>query len=202
MELKLQGSDKTSVKVSDAAFGQVYNEALVHQAVVSYLAGARAGTRAQKSRAEVRGGGKKPWRQKGSGRARQGSIRSPLWRGGGRVHAAKPRDHSLKLNRKMYRSAIRSIFSELAREDRLIVLEPFELERPKTKELVGHLRGHGLADVLLVTTGVGEVLALAARNLPGVDVCEVEEVNPVNLMAFEKVALTLPALKRLEEWLA
>lgn len=202
MELKLQGGAAKSVKVSEATFAQPYNEPLVHQAVVSYLAGARAGTKAQKTRAQVRGGGRKPWKQKGTGRARHGSIRSPQWRGGGKIHAAVPRDHSVKLNRKMYRNAIRSIFSELVREDRIVVLESMALDKPKTKELVARLHEYGLGDVLVVVDKVEEALALSVRNLPDADACEVEELNPVSLLAFEKVAVTVPALKRIEEWLA
>lgn len=201
MQLKVHGGEKKSVKVSETAFGEGYNEPLVHQAVTAYLAGARAGTKAQKTRAAVRGGGKKPWRQKGTGRARAGSIRSPLWRGGGKTHAAAPRDHSVRLNRKMYRGALRSILSELVRQDRLVVLEDLKLERPRTRDLVSRLSEFGLVDVLIVAAEVGEALALAARNLPRVDVCEVGELDPVSLVAFEKVAVTVPALKRIEEWL-
>ncbi len=202
MELKLEDRARKKVTVAEAAFGQPYNEALVHQAVVSYLAGARAGTKAQKTRAKVRGGGKKPWRQKGTGRARAGSIRSPLWRGGGKIHAAQPRDHSVKLNRKMYRGAIRSIFSELARQERLVAFEGFDLEQPKTRDLVARLREHGLEDVLIVTAESSETLELAARNLPHVDVCDVAALDPVSLVAFDKVAVTVDALKKIEEWLA
>lgn len=202
MELKLQDKASKKVSVADAAFAQAYNESLVHQAVVSYMAGARAGTKAQKTRSAVRGGGKKPWRQKGTGRARAGSIRSPLWRGGGKIHAAAPRDHSVKLNRKMYRGAIRSIFSELARQDRLAVFEEFKLEQAKTRELVKQLAGHELADVLIVTAEFDENLALAARNLPRVDVTDVAGIDPVSLVAFEKVVVTVAALKQIEEWLA
>lgn len=201
MQLKVHGGEKKSVKVSETAFGEGYNEPLVHQAVTAYLAGARAGTKAQKTRAAVRGGGKKPWRQKGTGRARAGSIRSPLWRGGGKTHAAAPRDHSVRLNRKMYRGALRSILSELVRQDRLVVLEDLKLERPRTRDLVARLSEFGLVDVLIVAAEVGEALALAARNLPRVDVCEVGELDPVSLVAFDKVAVTVPALKRIEEWL-
>ncbi len=203
MQLKLRDKASKKVSVADAAFAQAYNESLVHQAVVSYMAGARAGTKAQKSRSAVRGGGKKPWRQKGTGRARAGSIRSPLWRGGGKIHAAAPRDHSVKLNRKMYRGAMRSIFSELARQDRLAVFEAFTLEQPRTRDLVAQLKERDLGeDVLIVTAEFEEALTLAARNLPKVDVCEVAAVDPVSLVAFEKVAVTVEALKKIEEWLA
>ncbi|HYW76395.1 MAG TPA: 50S ribosomal protein L4, partial [Gammaproteobacteria bacterium] len=160
MELKLQDQASKKVKVADAAFAQAYNESLVHQAVVSYMAGARAGTKAQKTRSAVRGGGKKPWRQKGTGRARAGSIRSPLWRGGGKIHAAAPRDHSVKLNRKMYRGAMRSILSELARQDRLAVFQDFKMDQPATKGLVKMLADHDLSDVLIITAEFDENLAL------------------------------------------
>jgi len=202
MEVKLQDQARKTVTLSEATFEQPYNEALVHQAVVSYLAGGRAGTKAQKTRAQVRGGGKKPWRQKGTGRARTGSIRSPLWRGGGRIFAAAPRDHSVKINRKMYRGALRSIFSELVRQERLVVFEEFGVENPKTRELVALLREHGLEDALIVTAEASESLELAARNLPRVDICDVAALDPVSLVAFKKVAVTIPALKQIEEWLA
>lgn len=202
MQLKLQDQASKKVEVADAAFAQAYNESLVHQAVVSYMAGARAGTKAQKTRSAVRGGGKKPWRQKGTGRARAGSIRSPLWRGGGKIHAAAPRDHAVKLNRKMYRGAMRSILSELARQERLVVFEDFKVEQPKTRDLVKQLASHDLADVLIVTAEFDENLALAARNLPRVDVSDVAGLDPVSLVAFDKVVVTVPALKQIEEWLA
>ncbi len=202
MELKIQGGADKAVKVSDATFAQAYNEPLIHQAVNAYLAGARAGTKAQKTRAMVSGGGKKPWKQKGTGRARAGSSRSPIWRGGGKTHAAVPRDHAVKLNRKMYRGALRSIFSELARDDRLVVFEQFELAEPKTRAVLALLGEYGLGeDALIVVTEVSEALALAVRNLPKVAVCEVAELDPVSLVAFEKVALTMGALKKIEEWL-
>jgi large subunit ribosomal protein L4 len=202
MELKLQDQASKTVAVADATFARSYNEALVHQAVVSYMAGARAGTKAQKTRSAVRGGGKKPWRQKGTGRARAGSIRSPLWRGGGRIHAASPRNHAVKLNRKMYRGAMRSIFSELARQDRLAVFESFKLEQPRTRDLVAQLKAQELSDVLIITAEFDENLTLAARNLPRVDTCEVTAIDPVSLIAFDKVAVTVEVLKRVEEWLA
>lgn len=202
MELKLQDQASKTVTVADEAFARSYNEALVHQAVVSYMAVARSGTKAQKTRSEVRGGGKKPWRQKGTGRARAGSIRSPLWRGGGRIHAASPRNHAVKINRKMYRGAMRSIFSELARQDRLVVFESFALEQPRTRDLVAHLKAQELSDVLIITAEFDENLTLAARNLPRVDACEVAAVDPVSLIAFDKVAVTVEALKQIEEWLA
>ncbi|HEX5313530.1 MAG TPA: 50S ribosomal protein L4 [Gammaproteobacteria bacterium] len=201
MELQIQGNGQKPIEVSEAAFGQAYNEPLIHQAVTAYLAGARAGSKAQKTRAAVRGGGRKPWRQKGTGRARAGSIRSPLWRGGGKIHAAAPRDHRVKLNRRMYRGAMRSLLSELARRDRLVILEDFAIERPKTAELAGRLREYGLVDVLIVTAQTSEALLLASRNLKAVDVRAVRELDPVSLIAFDKVAVTVPALRELEKWL-
>lgn len=187
--------------VADGAFGLAFNEDLVHQAVVAYQAGGRQGTRAQKTRAEVSGGGKKPWRQKGTGRARAGSIRSPLWRTGGVSFAARPQDHSQKLNRKMYRGALRSILSELVRQDRLLVVESFALEAPKTKALLKALSAYALTDVLIVTAEPEENLYLAARNLHRVEVCEPLGINPVSLIKFEKVLVTVPALKKIEEML-
>lgn len=191
-----------TVTVSDASFGRVFNEDLVHQAVTAYLAGGRQGTRAQKTRSDVSGGGKKPWRQKGSGRARAGTIRSPLWRSGGVTFAARPQDHGQKLNRKMYRAALQSIVSELARQQRLVVVEDFVVEQPKTKELVKKLGALGLANVLIVTESFSENLALSARNLHTVDVSDVAGVDPVRLIGFDHVLMTVPALKRLEEVLA
>ena len=188
-----------TLEVSDMAFGKEYNEALVHQVVVAYLAGARQGTRAQKTRSEVRGGGAKPWRQKGTGRARAGTIRSPIWRSGGKAFAAKPQDHSQKLNRKMYRAAMRTILSELARSERLIVVEDFSLAEPKTKALVGKLAEYNLSDVLIITETVDENLYLSARNLHQVDVRDVNGADPVSLVAFEKVLITVAALKKFEE---
>ena len=175
---------------------------MVHQVVVAYLAGARQGTRAQKTRAEVRGGGRKPWRQKGTGRARAGSIRSPIWRGGGTTFAARPQDHSQKVNRKMYRGAMRSILSELVRQDRLVVVEQFAAETPKTKALVGQLAALSVSNVLIVTEGMNENLYLASRNLKGVDVRDVAATDPVCLLAHEKVLMTVEALKKFEEQLA
>lgn len=195
------GADK-AVEVSETTFGREFNEALVHQVVVAYLAGARQGTRAQKTRAEVRGGGRKPWRQKGTGRARAGSIRSPIWRGGGTTFAARPQDHSQKVNRKMYRGAMRSILSELVRQDRLVVVEQFAAETPKTKALVGQLAALSISNVLIVTEGMNENLYLASRNLKGVDVRDVAATDPVCLLAHEKVLMTVEALKKFEEQLA
>ena len=201
MELALQEAGGT-VQVADAVFGARFNEALVHQVVTSYLAGARSGTRAQKTRAEVSGGNSKPWRQKGSGRARVGSSRNPIWRGGGVTFAAKPTDYSQKLNKKMYRGAMRAILSELARLDRLQVVDSFGVDAAKTKELAQKLNALGLQDVLVVTDSVDDRLALAARNLPHVAVVAARSVDPVSLIGFENVLVTVPALRALEERLA
>lgn len=203
MELQIatsQGKGGT-IQVSDVAFGKEFNQDLVHQAVTAFLAGARQGTRAQKTRAEVSGGGKKPWRQKGTGRARAGTIRSPIWRSGGVTFAAQPQDHSQKLNRKMYRAAMRSIFSELARQDRLVVVEDFAIDAPKTKGLLEKLTGLGLENVLIVTEEVTENLYLSSRNLHKVDVRDVLGLDPVSLIRFETVLVTVPALKKIEEML-
>ena len=191
-----------SVDLADRAFAADYNEALVHQVVTAYMAGSRRGTKARKSRAEVRGGGAKPWRQKGLGRARAGSIRSPIWRGGGATFAARPRSFEQKVNRKMYRGAMRSILSELVRRERLLVVEDFALDRPKTKDMVARLSALGLTDVLIVTAEQDDVLALASRNLYRVAVQRSAEVSPVSLLAFDKVLMTVPAVKRIEERLA
>jgi len=191
-----------ALEVSEKAFGREFNEALVHQVVTSYLAGARSGTRAQKTRAEVSGGNSKPWRQKGSGRARVGSSRNPIWRGGGVTFAAKPTDYSQKLNKKMYRGAMRAILSELARLERLQVVDSFGVDAPKTKELAQKLEGLGLKDVLIVTDAVDDRLALAARNLPHVAVVAARSVDPVSLIGFENVLVTVPGLRALEERLA
>lgn len=200
MKLKIQGSG--TVDVADAAFGAAFNEPLVHQVVTAFLAGGRAGTKAQKSRSEVRGGGAKPWRQKGTGRARAGTIRSPIWVGGGRTFAAKPRDHSQKVNRKMYASALRSVLSELIRQDRLVVTESIEMKAPKTRELAARLKGMGLDNVLIVNEAFDEKVFLSARNLANVGICDAASVDPVVLMRFHKVLMTLPALKMIEERLA
>ena len=200
MKLKLQ--DKGSVDVQDAAFGVAYNEALVHQVVTAYLAGARAGTKAQKNRAAARGGGAKPWRQKGTGRARAGTIRSPIWVGGGRTFAAKPRNYDQKVNKKMYRAALRSMMSELVRQDRLVVVNELTLEAPKTKLLAAKLKGMNLENVLILNEAFDEKLFLAARNLPNVGICDVASMDPVVLIRFEKVLVTLPALKLIEERLS
>ena len=191
-----------TVEVSEATFARDYNESLIHQVVTAYLAGGRQGTRAQKNRSAVAGGGKKPWRQKGTGRARAGTIRSPIWRSGGVTFAATPQDHSQKVNKKMYRSAMRSILSELARSERLVVVESMSLDQPKTKLLVEALKGYGLDNVLIVASEVDQNLYLASRNLHKVDVCDVEGVDPVSLIAHEKVVVTVDAVKKFEEALA
>ena len=186
------------VELSEVAFGKEFNEALVHQVVVAYLAGGRQGTRAQKSRAEVSGGGKKPWKQKGTGRARAGSIRSPIWRGGGKTFAARPQDWEQKVNRKMYRGAMQCILSELVRQDRLVLVEEISVSAPKTKELLSKLLGYGVQNVLIVTDSVDENLYLAARNLPHVEVVDTAAIDPVSLIGFEKVLMSVPAAKKLE----
>ena len=188
-----------SVEVSDAAFGKDYNEDLVYQVVTAYMAKARQGTRAQKTRSEVSGGGAKPWRQKGTGRARAGTIRSPIWRTGGVTFAAKPQDFSQKVNRKMYRAAMRAILSELARQERLVVVESFALEAPKTKALIAKLADYGLAGALIVTEDVDTNLYLSSRNLHKTDVRDVHSADPVSLLAFEKVIITVAALKKFNE---
>ncbi len=191
-----------AVELSDTAFGREFNEALVHQVVTAYLAGARQGTRAQKTRAEVSGGGIKPWRQKGTGRARAGSIRSPIWRGGGRAFAAKPQDWSQKVNRKMYRGAMQCILAELVRQERLILVEELSISAPKTKELIAKLSELNAPRALIVTKDVDENLYLAARNIPHVNVLGANEVDPVSLIAFDKVIMSVEAAKQFEEALA
>jgi large subunit ribosomal protein L4 len=200
MELQLQGSG--SVKVSDGTFGREYKESLVHQVVTACMSGARAGSAQQKTRSQVRGGGIKPWRQKGTGRARAGTIRSPIWRGGGKVFASVPRDYSQKINRKMYRAAMCSILSELVRQDRLVAIDDFGVEEPKTRELAGKLKDLGLDNVLIVTLEDDDNLYLAARNLPNVAVCNVSSADPVSLVGFEKVLMTRAAIEKIEERLA
>ena len=205
MDLNVQsvsGGDAQTLEVSGDVFGAEFKESLVHQVVTAYMAGSRSGTRAQKTRSEVRGGGAKPWRQKGTGRARAGTIRSPIWRTGGVTFAAKPQNYEQKVNRKMYRGALRSILSELLRQERLITVDSFTVEQPKTKELVGKLNALNLDDVLIVVEQAEENLCLAARNLYRVDVREVHEIDPVSLVGFEKVLITAAAAKQLEERLS
>ena len=191
-----------SVEISDVAFGREFNEALVHQVVTAHMAGARQGSKQQKNRSDVRGGGRKPWRQKGTGRARAGTIRSPIWRGGGRTFAARPRDYSQKVNRKMYRAALQCILSELIRQERLVAVSAMEMDAPKTKELHGKLKAMDLGSVLIVGENISDHLYLSARNLKHVDVLEAKAVDPVSLISHEKVLITVDALKRLEEALA
>ena len=200
--MKLKVVNGADVEVNDQAFGREFNEALVHQVVVAYMNAGRAGTKAQKTRAEVRGGGRKPWRQKGTGSARAGSIRSPIWVGGGRAFAAKPRDYSQKVNKKMYRGALRAMVSELARQDRLVVVQSFEMDAPKTKQLVGKLKDLSAERALILVEAFEEKLFLAARNLPHVEVLPVARLDPVSLARHEKVLVTVGALKMLEERLA
>ncbi|MBK1716320.1 50S ribosomal protein L4 [Thiocystis violacea] len=203
MEIAIRNhTGASSVQVSDAVFGVEYKPGLVHQVVTAYLAGGRAGTKAQKNRAAVSGGGAKPWRQKGTGRARAGSSRSPIWRSGGVTFAAQPRDYSQKVNRKMYRGAVRSILSELVRTERLIVVPELALEAAKTKALIALLKSHELTEALILTDGLDETLYLAARNLPKVDVLSAQEVDPVSLIAFDSILATEAAVKKLEERLA
>lgn len=201
MELNIvtPGGAKGTLSVSEVAFGREFNQDLVHQAVVAYMAGSRQGTKAQLTRAEVSGGGKKPWRQKGTGRARAGTIRSPIWRSGGVTFAAKPRNHEQKLNKKMYRAALQCILSELNRQDRLVVVESFDVDAPKTKSLVQKLAQYDLSEALIVTEEMSENLFLASRNLHKVDVRDVQGVDPVSLIRFDKVIVTVPALKKFEE---
>ena len=202
MKIELLSSTKNQdINISENAFSKDFNESLVHQAVVSFLAGSRQGTSKQKTRSEVRGGGKKPYRQKGTGRARAGTIRSPLWRGGGIAFAATPRDYSKKINKKMYRAAIRSIFSELLRQGRLVAIEKPVLEKPKTKEIANFLKEFSLSKVLIITDELDVNLYLSARNIPNVDIITVRVINPVNLLKAQKVAVTADAFKKIEEWI-
>jgi large subunit ribosomal protein L4 len=200
MKLQLHGSG--SVSVTDENFGQEFREALVHQVVTACIAATRSGSAQQKNRAAVSGGGVKPWRQKGTGRARSGTIRSPIWRGGGKTFPAMPRDYAQKINRKMYRAAMRSILSELVRQDRLVAIKSFAVDAPKTRELAGKLAALDLDNVLIVTDEPDDNLYLAARNLPHVAVCDATSADPVSLIGFEKVLVTTAALKLLEERLA
>jgi large subunit ribosomal protein L4 len=197
--MKLKVAQGAELDVSDVNFGAKYNEALVHQLITAYMAAGRAGTKRQKSRAEVRGGGKKPWRQKGTGSARAGSIRSPIWVGGGRAFAARPRDFTQKVNRKMYRAGIRSMLGELVRGDRLVVVQDLALAEAKTRLLVQQLKSLELGSALIVVEAADEKLLLAARNLPNVEVLTVATVNPVALAAYDKVVMTVGAVKLLEE---
>ena len=200
MKLKVSNATPASdIQLSDVAFGRAYNEALIHQVVTAYQAAGRSGTKAQKTRAEVRGGGKKPWSQKGTGQARAGSIRSPIWVGGGRAFAARPRDFSQKVNRKMYRAAMQSMVSQLLREERLVAVESLELTAPRTKLLIAKLKEFGLTRALILVEAYEEKLFLAARNVPYVDVVPVASLDPVSLIKHDKVIATVGALKLLEQ---
>lgn len=199
MQLAVAGGKE--IKVSDATFGREFSEALVHQVVTAYMAGARAGTKAQKNRSAVRGGGKKPWRQKGTGRARAGTNTSPIWVGGGRTFAASPRDHSQKVNRKMYRGAIQAILSELVRQERLVVVNELDVAEPKTKAMKAHLADLGVTTGLLVDKQISENVFLAARNLAGVYMMDVDALDPVSLVSAEKVVITVAAIEKIQEWL-
>lgn len=199
--IKADGNKAAGVEVSERAFGAEFNEALVHQVVVAYQAAGRSGTRAQKNRAAVRGGGSKPWRQKGTGRARAGTNGSPLWRGGGKAFPASTRDFSQKVNRKMYRAALRSILSELARQGRLLVCDDLAPEEAKTRELAGRLKNIGAENALIISGELDANLALAARNLPYVDVCETRNMDPVRLIGHQHVVMNSAAVKQIEEWL-
>jgi large subunit ribosomal protein L4 len=202
MKLQLHGAGGKDLQVSEDAFGREFNEGLIHQVVTAYLASGRAGTKAQKTRSEVRGGGAKPWRQKGTGRARHGTIRSPIWVGGGRAFAASPRSYAQKVNRKMYRAAMRSLVSELIRQDRLTVVESLEVAEPRTKLMVAKLKELGVDNALVVVEAFEENLFLAARNLTDVELLEVTALDPVSLLRYDRVVMTVAAVRRLEEKLA
>jgi large subunit ribosomal protein L4 len=201
MDIAIHNSNK-KVSVSDDAFAASFNEALVHQLVVSYMAGARAGSKAQKTRSQVSGGGAKPWRQKGTGRARAGTIRSPIWRSGGVTFAATPRDYSQKLNKKMYRVGMRSLVSELVRQDRLILIDKLGVTEPKTRQMKARLEELGVNDALVLTDGLDSTVYLAARNIPNIQVMDISIVDPVSLLQQEKVVIDEAALKKLEERLS
>ena len=202
MKIELLSNTKNKdVSISNDVFSKEFNESLIHQAVVSFMASSRQGSAKQKNRSEVRGGGKKPYRQKGTGRARAGTIRSPLWRGGGVTFASRPKDFSKKINKKMYRAAIKSIFSELVRQNRLVAIEKPTLKKPKTKEVANFLNEFSLSKVLIITDELDMNLYLSARNIPNVDVITVREINPINLLKPKKVAVTGEALIQIEEWI-
>ena len=200
--MKITTANKKSIEVSDSTFSAPFNEALVHQVVNAVLSGARSGTKAQKNRSQVSGGGAKPWRQKGTGRARAGTIRSPIWVGGGRAFAARPRDFSQKVNKKMYRAAMRSILSELLREDRLVVLDKFDIKQPKTKEFKKLTKKLKADSALIVNDKFDENLFLSSRNMKNMEYSEVSSINPVSLMKYEKVIINVESLKIIEERLA
>lgn len=201
--MKLKNTDGKDIVLDDAVFADVYNETLVHQAVVAYMAGGRAGTKAQKSRSDVSGGGIKPWRQKGTGRARAGTSRGPIWRKGGVTFAARPRDYSKKLNKKMYRSAMRSIFSELVRSSSLSVVETMQIETPKTKDMLSKLSSLDLSnDILLIDVDVDKNLMLSSSNIPGFEYLQVSSLNPVSLVSHDNVVMTSSAVTKVQEWLS
>ena len=197
--MKITTANKKSIEVSDSTFSAPFNEALVHQVVNAVLSGARSGTKAQKNRSQVSGGGAKPWRQKGTGRARAGTIRSPIWVGGGRAFAARPRDFSQKVNKKMYRAAMRSILSELLREDRLVVLDKFDIKQPKTKEFKKLTKKLKADSALIVNDKFDENLFLSSRNIKNIEYSDVSSINPVSLMKYEKVIINVESLKIIEE---
>ncbi|MFN3786700.1 MAG: 50S ribosomal protein L4 [Thiothrix sp.] len=200
--MELQVANGSAIAVNDNIFAREFNEGLVHQAVVAYMAAGRAGTKAQKTRSDVSGGGSKPFRQKGTGRARAGSIRSPLWRSGGKSFAARPRDYTQKLNKKMYRAAMRSIFSELVRQGRFMVVDSIDVDAPKTKLMLAKLQEYGSNDVLLVSEADNVNVLLSARNIPSCEVVTVASLNPVSLIGHEKVVVTTAAVNQIQEWLA
>ncbi len=199
--MKLNVAGGKDIQVSEATFGRDFSEALVHQVVTAYLAGARSGTKAQKNRSAVSGGGKKPWRQKGTGRARAGTSRGPIWTGGGVTFAAAPRDHSQKVNRKMYRGALQAIFSELVRKDALVVVDDIKLDSPSTKDLLAQLEKLGVEKGLIITSEVNENLYLSSRNIIGVNVVDVAGIDPVSLVSTDKVIVTVDAVAKIQEWL-
>ena len=200
MKINVNGGSG-SIEIADTAFSVDFNEPLVHQVITAFLSGGRAGTKAQKSRSEASGGGAKPWRQKGTGRARAGTIRSPIWVGGGRTFAAKPRNFSQKINRKMYRGAMRSMLSELIRQNRLFIVNSIDIQNSKTRELAKILKKHNLESVLIIIENYDENIFLASRNLPNVSVCDVKSMNPVALIRYEKVLVTIKSIKMIEEYL-
>jgi large subunit ribosomal protein L4 len=199
--MKLNVAGGKDIQVSEATFGRDFSEALVHQVVTAYLAGARSGTKAQKNRSAVSGGGKKPWRQKGTGRARAGTSRGPIWTGGGVTFAAAPRDHSQKVNRKMYRGALQAIFSELVRKDALVVVDDIKIDSPSTKDLLAQLEKLGVENGLIITSEVNENLYLSSRNIIGVNVVDVAGIDPVSLVSTDKVIVTVDAVAKIQEWL-
>jgi len=201
LDLLSQDSAKQNIQISDEIFSNEYNSDLVHQVVTSFLSGARQGSHSQKTRSDVRGGGKKPFRQKGTGRARAGTIRSPLWRGGGVAFASSPRDYSKKVNKKMYRAAIKSILSELLRQERLVAITTPKLTEPKTKLMANYLKDLQLEKALIIVDELDTNLYLSARNIPHLEVATVKEINPVMLLRSERVAITPEAFKLIEEWM-